>query len=279
MSAMRVLVRLAFAAASAILLIWVVEGLTGTDGRESILPFLRDDSGRGVIIFVGVAWGLLLLTGAGRLVPAGAEAAGGVPAGARPRRGRDTAIAVATISSLSRTGLTVNDVPQYDIHLDVTPAEGEPFPARLRQLIPVEEAAALTTGSPLPVEYETADHGRIAVADPTEQRVRERLLRWRIDRGLIPADLVAARTSGVTSPASVLALRPTGRRREGQVEIELRLLVTPEDGGAPWEADTQAFVHPEALSRVQVGSPVFAMYQPHDPQTVAMTVLREEAAR
>ena len=85
---------------------------------------------------------------------------------------------------------------------------------------------------------------------------------------------VRARTTGTQVPASVLEVRPTGRRREGQSELALRVLMAPE-GAATWEADTTVFVYPQAISHLQVGAPIWAFYRREDPQTVAITIEKE----
>lgn len=74
-------------------------------------------------------------------------------------------------------------------------------------------------------------------------------------------------------------VRPTGTHREGNVELDLALLVTPDNGQAQREVETTVFLRPEALDRVQVGSPVFAMWEPGRPDKVAMTIMREEPTR
>ena len=107
-----------------------------------------------------------------------------------------------------------------------------------------------------------------------KRAVHDALLQWRIDRGLIDPRLVRARTTGTQVPASVLAVRPTGRRLEGQSELELTVLMAPE-GTSTWEADTTVFAYPEAISRFQVGSPIWAFYRREDPKTVAVTIEKE----
>lgn len=250
---------------SAWLLVWVGEGLLGVDQRSSILPFMGEDT-LGAPIFIGVAWGLILTFGGtmGALVPRG-------------RLRGETQLGVGRVIDVSRTGLTVNDVPQYDLFVRVAPADGPEFVSRLRTLIDPVGQGSIEPGLVLPVRYSLADHDDVEIADMENSTVREAMLEWRIRRGLIAPHLVRARRAGLQAPASVLAIRPTGVRREGQSELALRLLVSPE-GQQSWEADTTVFVYPEALSRVQVGSPVWARYLRDDPQTVAMTIEREDTA-
>ncbi|MFJ4996702.1 hypothetical protein ACIP5T_00990 [Microbacterium sp. NPDC088619] len=247
---------------SAWLVIWTGEGLFGVNQRESILPFAGEDTLGGPII-IGVAWGLILtfggtLTGLGR----------------RSKLKGESRIGVGRLLEISRTGLTVNDVPQYDMFIRVTPGGGDDFVGQLRMLVDHSDIAALQVGQPVPVRYSPTDHDTVELADITDPQVRDAMLQWRIERGLIDPRLVKARTTGTQVPASVLEVRPTGRRLEGQSELSLKVLMAPE-GAATWEADTTVFAFPEAISRFQVGAPIWAFYRREDPQTVAVTIEKE----
>lgn len=248
---------------SAWLLVWTGEGLFGVDQRHSILPFGGEDT-LGAPIMIGVAWGLILTFGG---------TMGGL--GRRKKVRGETQIGVGRIVEVSRTGLTVNDVPQYDIFVRVTPSAGDEFIGQLRMLVDAGDFASLQPGLPIPVKYSLTDQDTVELADMTDDAVRGALLQWRIDRGLIDPKLVRARTTGIQVPASVLEVRPTGRRREGQSELALKVLMAPE-GAATWEAETTVFAYPEAISRFQVGSPIWAFYRREDPQTVAVTIEKEE---
>lgn len=248
---------------SAWLLVWTGEGLFGVDQRHSILPFAGEDT-LGAPIMIGVAWGLILTFG------------GTMSGLGRRKKVRGEAhIGVGRIVEISRTGLTVNDVPQYDIFIRVTPRDGDEFVAQMRTLVDASDFADLQVGQPLPVRYSLTDQDTIELADVTDPVVHAALLQWRIDRGLIDPRLVTARTTGTQVPASVLEMRPTGRRLEGQSELALKVLMAPE--GAPtWEAETTVFAYPQALSHFQVGAPLWAFYRREDPQTVAVTIEKEE---
>jgi hypothetical protein len=128
----------------------------------------------------------------------------------------------------------------------------------------------------LAVSYREGTPDRVSLADPGSHEVEQMMLRWRISHGLILPELIPARTRGVSQPASVLELRPTGERKAGQVQVTVRLLIMPTDGSDHFEADSTVFLHPEALAHVQVGSPVFAMYEPSRPDLVHMTIQRQE---
>lgn len=249
---------------SAWLVIWTGEGLFGADQRHSILPFGGEDT-LGAPIMIGVAWGLILTFGG---------TMGGL--GRRKKVRGESQIGVGRIVEVSRTGLTVNDVPQYDIFIRVTPSTGDEFIGQLRMLVDAGDFASLQPGLPLPVRYSLTDQDTVELADMTDKAVHAALLQWRIDRGLIDPSQVRARTTGIQVPASVLEVRPTGRRREGQSELALKVLMAPE-GASTWEADTTVFAYPEAISRFQVGSPIWAFYRREDPQTVAVTIEKEAA--
>lgn len=247
---------------SAWLVIWTGEGLFGVDQRESILPFAGEDT-LGAPIIIGVAWGLMLTFG-GTMSGFGRR---------RKLRG-ESDIGVGRIVEVSRTGLTVNDVPQYDLFIRVTPGSGDDFIAQLRTLVQPTDLSSLQVGNPLPVRYSLADQDAVELADISDPSVREAVLQWRIDRGLIDPRQVRARTTGTQVPASVIAVRPTGRRLEGQSELALTVLLAPE-GQSTWEAETTVFAYPEAISRFQVGAPIWAFYRREDPQTVAVTIEKE----
>lgn len=256
---LRVLFTIVWLLLSAWLAIWVGEGLFGIDQRQSILPFMGGDTLMAPIL-VGVAWGLLLTFG---------STLGSLGRRSTPRG--DVQIGVGRVVEVAQTGLTVNDVPQFDIFVRVTASDGTESIGQMRTLLDAGDQATIRTGLPLPVRFSTDDPDVVALADTSEPTVREALLDWRIQRGLIDPRQVRARTTGNKVPASVLSVRPTGRRREGQSELELRVLMAPE-GAASWEADTVVFLYPEAISHVQVGSPVWAYYRREDPQTVAITL-------
>lgn len=264
----RWILRIVWLALSVVIGIWVYEGLFGVDQRDSLLTFLDSDRETN-IIFVGVAWGLCAMFM--RFAGSGGRRTG--------RRSARTHLAVGEVVEASRTGLTVNDVPQYDVIMEVSPAEGERFVSSMRGLYDAATISQLLPGAILPVRYDPEHTDRVDFAAMDEPGVTEAMTDWRVKKGLIRPDLVWARTRGLPHQASVLEMRPTGVQREGNVEIHVTLLVTPESGQAQREVETTAFVRPEALGRVQVGSPVFAMWEPGRPDKVAMTILREEPIR
>ncbi|MFJ4175892.1 hypothetical protein [Microbacterium sp. NPDC089696] len=245
------------------LVIWTGEGLFGVDQRTSILPFAGEDTLIAPIL-IGVAWGIILTFG---MTFTGL--------GIRSKKiAGETQIGVGRIVELAPTGMSINDVPQYDLFIRVTPRIGGDFIGQLRGLIPPTDLAMLQIGSPIPVRYSPTDPDTVELADFDRPEVREAMLQWRIEKGLIDPSRVRARTTGIQVPASVLEVRPTGRRLEGQSELTLKVLMAPE-GAATWEAETAVFAYPDAISRFQVGSPIWAFYRREDPHTVAVTIEKE----
>lgn len=247
---------------SAWLLIWTGEGLFGVNQRQSILPFAGEDT-LGAPIIIGVAWGII-------------GTIGGTMGGFRRirRKRGETRLGVGRIVKFDRTGVEINDVPQYDVFIRVTPHEGDDLVGQMRMLVTASDLGSLQVGLPVPVRYVPADPDVVELADLSDPEVREAMLQWRIARGLLPPHLVRARTTGIQVPASVLSIRPTGRRLEGQSELALSVLMAPE-GAATWEAETTVFAYPEAITHFQVGSPIWAFYRREDPQTVAVTIEKE----
>lgn len=263
----RILYWLVWLALGCWLAAWALEGLAAADQRVSRLPVLSSTAQYGmppfaVALLIGVGWGLMATF-----------SWAWTPDPGKARRRRATAFAMGRLVESARTGVTINDVPQYDLYIRVGPGEGGEFIGRYRTLVPASEAALLRRGIPLPVRYNPANHDTVRLADLDDAAVQRAVIDWRVERGLLSAAHSRALRDGVETPASVMALRPTGRRRDGEVEMTLTLLMAPEDGAA-WEAESTGFVDPDALSAIQVGSPVLAWYLPGAPFGPAVEVRR-----
>ncbi|CAI7574093.1 unnamed protein product, partial [Penicillium discolor] len=71
-------------------------------------------------------------------------------------------------------------------------------------LLDAGDVGALQVGQPVPVRYNVDDPDTVELADLSDPSVREAMLQWRIDRGLIDPSQVRARTTGTQVPASVV---------------------------------------------------------------------------
>jgi len=64
----------------------------------------------------------------------------------------------ARIVTARYTGTVVNDIyKQYDFTLEVFPEEGEPYEAKTRGLVPIEETASFQPGTMIPVMVDPAN--------------------------------------------------------------------------------------------------------------------------
>ena len=77
---------------------------------------------------------------------------------------------------------------------------------------------------------------------------------------------LASSRNAVSAPATVVAVRDTGRMVNYQPLVDVDVLVTPE-GAAPWPATVATFGHGQ-LAGLQVGARIAVRYDPADPVTV-----------
>lgn len=249
----------AFLLLSVWLAIWAWEGLMSVDQTTSILPLNIPEFSPMAPVLVGTAWGCLLCFN-----PATFDEK------PRVRKSRATALAVARVVECNRTGLTVNDVPQYEIYMRVMPAGAPEFIALLRVLVDARQQYLLNEGMTEVVRFDPSHHDELLLANDHPQ-ARRAMVSWRVDRGLLSADHARVIWEGVSAPASVLAIRPSGKRREGEQQVTLSLVVAPK-GHQSWEAETTGYVRPESLPRIQVGSPVTAWCMPTNPNVVVVSM-------
>ncbi len=78
---------------------------------------------------------------------------------------------------------------------------------------------------------------------------------------------LASSVNAVSAPATVVAIRDTGRMVNYQPMVEVDVLVTPE-GAVPWPATVSTIGHGQ-LAGLQVGVRVGVRYDPADPATVS----------
>jgi hypothetical protein len=78
---------------------------------------------------------------------------------------------------------------------------------------------------------------------------------------------LASSANAVSAPATVVAIRDTGRMVNYQPMVEVDVLVTPE-GAVPWPATVSTIGHGQ-LAGLQVGVRVGVRYDPADTATVA----------
>ncbi|MBZ2196519.1 hypothetical protein [Occultella gossypii] len=181
----------------------------------------------------------------------------------------DSGIAVGRVVSLNRTALSVNDVPQQRLVLDVETPDGGRFRSQATQLIPEHELGAFEPGALLPVRYRPGRTRSVSLIADSSDAAQAALNDYLVGKGLItPQDLDVARR-GVRTSAVVTAATPTGQVRDGHTQLQLDVLVARPDG-SQYPVTQRLFVPASQLSRVHVGSRVATFVLPEDEQRVSV---------
>ncbi|GAB2904556.1 hypothetical protein GCM10022245_45120 [Streptomyces mayteni] len=238
---------------------YVLEGLSGDGPSGWLNGFLA-----GPVLLLFVVPDLFLLR---RLTGWGGRSARGDV----PRAFHGAPLAIGTVASTARTGLSVNDQPQLDILLDVDTTEGQSFRAVLRRVVDLTELATLRPGLQLPVRYRPGGgDGRVVLASDADPREVQRTLnRVRLAKGQITPRQLRIGEEGVDATAVVLAMAPTGEVRGDAAVVGLTLRVTRADGSM-FDITQDKTVPATAVGRLQPGMVVRARYLPPDETEVVV---------
>lgn len=189
--------------------------------------------------------------------------------GPSARQFADAPLAIGTVVSLARTGLTINDQPQLDITLDVSTVDGRVFRGVARQLVDLTDIAALVPGTVLPVRYLPGE-GRVVLAtDAAPALIQATFSRIQLARGEITPHQLHIAEQGVEARAVVLAMRPTGEIRNNRAVAVVALRVSRPEGGT-FDLELEKALPPEAVPRVQPGAVVRVRYLPGDRSDVVI---------
>lgn len=180
-------------------------------------------------------------------------------------------IAMGTIVSANRTGLSINDQPQLEILFDVETMDGQSFRGVAKAIIDLTELAAVVPGAILPVRYVPGStDGRVAIAaDAPQEEMQAVLDRVRVAKGLVTPRQLEIAEQGVEARAVVLALTPTGEIRGDRAVMDLRLRITRPDQ-TQFDLDQQKPIDASAVPQVQPGMVVRVRYLPHDESEVVL---------
>lgn len=195
--------------------------------------------------------------------------------GLSPKGFEGAPIAMGTVVSVSRTGLTVNDQPQLDILLDVDTMDGQSFRGTARTIVDLTELGALSPGAILPVRYRPGStDGQVAIAaDAPQAEMQAALDRVRVAKGLVTPRQLQIAEQGTETRAVVLAISPTGELRGDRAVMDLKLRVTRPDGSV-FDLDQQKPIDASAIPQLQPGMVVRVRYLPHDEsEAVVLTSL------
>ncbi len=181
-------------------------------------------------------------------------------------------IAIGTLVELSPTGMTINNVEQYELLLDVETGDGQQFRATCRQLVPHQQLSSMTPGVQLPVTHRPDRPGVVELAGQDRADEAQALHhQLRVNKGLAEADSLTIAAEGTHAMGVVLAAVPTGEIRHGQTGLELTVAVTRPDG-SQFTAHKATYLPPVHLSLTQPGSQVRVSYLPHDESRFTITV-------
>lgn len=189
--------------------------------------------------------------------------------GPSARRFAGAPLAIGTVVSLARTGLSINNQPQLDITLDVTTVDGQVFRGVARQVVDLTDIAALAPGTVLPVRYLPGE-GRVVLAtDAAPAQMQATFSRIQLARGEITPHQLRIAEQGVEARAVVLAMRPTGEIRGNRAVAVVALRVSRPDGGT-FDLELEKALPPEAVPQVQPGAVVRVRYLPGDKSDVVI---------
>jgi hypothetical protein len=184
-------------------------------------------------------------------------------------------IAMGTIVSATRTGLSINDQPQLEILFDVDTMDGQSFRGVAKAIIDITELAAVVPGAVLPVRYRpgSTDGQIVIAADAPQQELQAVLDRVRVAKGLVTPRQLQISEQGVEAKAVVLAMSPTGEIQGDRAVMDLKFRVTRADQ-TTFDLDQRKPVDASALAQVQPGMVVTVRYLPHDEtELVVLTAL------
>jgi hypothetical protein len=184
-------------------------------------------------------------------------------------------LAMGTVVSASRTGLSINDQPQLEILMDVDTMDGQSFRGVAKSIVDLTDLAAVTPGAVLPVRYRPGStDGKVAIAaDASQEEMQAVLDRIRVAKGLVTPRQLEIAEQGTEAKAVVLALSPTGEIRGDRAVMDIKLRITRPDDTA-FDLDQQKPIDGAALPQLQPGMVVRVRYLPSDEsEAVILTSL------
>ena len=186
----------------------------------------------------------------------------------------------ARIVTARYTGTIVNDIyKQYDFTLEVFPEEGEPYEAKTRGLVPIEEASSFQPGAMIPVMVNPADPSQVAIggnedgelgnlATTTSKEEQEKQIAEMLERNEKQMDEILDK--GTEAQAVILKAFELGINiiDTGPV-MQFLLEIKPEEGNA-FQAVTMGVIAEASVPKFQAGKTIVVKYDPDDISRVAL---------
>lgn len=186
----------------------------------------------------------------------------------------------ARVITARYTGTVVNDVyKQYDFTLEVFPEEGEPYEARTRGLVPIEETASFNPGAMIPVMVDPANPNEVAIggneggelgnlASTTPKEEQERQIVEMLERNQKQKDDILDK--GMEAQAIILKALKLDINVSGSSPVIQFLLEVKPEGRNAFQATTMGVIEEASVPEYQAGRTITVKYDPDDVSRVAL---------
>ncbi|MEW6553489.1 MAG: DUF3592 domain-containing protein [Actinomycetota bacterium] len=185
----------------------------------------------------------------------------------------------ARVVAARYTGTVVNDVyKQYDFTLEILPEEGEPYEARTRGLVPIEDVHLFDPGRIIsvmvnpdnPTDVAIGDGGgelgNLATTTPLEEQRKQ--IEAMLERNEKKREEIHAK--GLEAEAVILKAFELGINVNGPNPAMQFLLEVKPEGKEAFQAETMGVIDEAAVGKYQAGKTITVKYDPDDLTRVAL---------
>jgi hypothetical protein len=193
----------------------------------------------------------------------------------------DTGVpARARVVTAKYTGTVVNDVyKQYDFTLEVFPDESEPYEAKARGLVPIEDVHDFDPGKMVPVMVNPANPAEVAIggsedselgnlATTTPMEEQRKQIEAMLERNEKKREEIHAK--GMEAEAVILKAFELGINVNGPNPAMQFLLEVRPEGKEAFQAETMGVIDEAAVGKYQTGKTITVKYDPDDLTRVAL---------
>jgi hypothetical protein len=186
----------------------------------------------------------------------------------------------ARVVTARYTGAVINDIyKEYDFTLEVFPEGGEPYEAKTRGLVPIEETASFQPGMMIPVMVDPADPNDVAIggneeselgnlATTTPKEEQERQIVEMLERNEKLMDEILGK--GVEAQAVILKAFELGINVSKAGPVMQFLLEVKPEGRDAFQASTMGVIKEASVPKYQAGKTITVKYDPDDISRVAL---------